>query len=115
VRRLWIAVIILAALSLSPTAAQTTIPLMTVDAVNVGIGAGQGWTLDVTGVVQGEAAPTTRSINFGMYGTADALRLAQYEACHRSLLFALSRPGQYVARIGYQGGNYVCTIALLTP
>jgi hypothetical protein len=107
VRKLSIAVITLAALSLSPTAAQTTTPLMTVDAVNVGFG---GLALQVTGVVQGEATPTTRTVSFGT--TVDALHLALFEACHRSLLFALSRPGQYMARVGYYNE---CTVALITP
>ena len=107
-KSLSIAALALAVFSLSPpqTGAQTQIPLMTVDAVNVGYPQG---TLAVTGVVAGESAPSTRTVDFSF---ADASwKLAHFEACHRSLLFALSKPGQYVARVGPN----ICTVALVAP
>jgi hypothetical protein len=113
VRKLSIAAMALAALSLSPTAAQTTIPFMTVDAVDPGYGYyGPSLGIAVTGVVKGDSTPTTRTVS---YGVADALNLARFEACHRSLLFALSRPGQYVAQVGNTNMVPVCNVAVITP
>jgi len=95
-----------AALSFAPEAgAATTVPFMTVDAVNVTrVG------IMVTGVVEGDAAPSTRTILFSV-NPPDALALSVREACHKALLLALSRPGQYVV----QAYMDTCNVALATP
>jgi hypothetical protein len=102
-----IAAFALALFSLHPVAsAQVATPFMTVDAVNVN---GNDWTLIVTGVVQGEAAPTTRIIKY-MFGS-EAEKIAAREFCHRQLLLALSKPGQYVVQAGYN----LCNVSLVVP
>ena len=95
----------LALLSLSPAAsAQTTVPMMTVDAVTV-----TATAINVTGIAEGGSEPSTRSISFNI-GT-EAQKLWALESCHRSLLLALSKPGQYVARASLN----VCTVSLVAP
>jgi hypothetical protein len=87
--------------------AQTSIAPMTVDEVNV-----RPLSIDVTGVVQGSTTATTRTFSPTIYANTDlAGRSAALDRCHRSLLLALSKPGQYVARIGTD----TCTIALAAP
>jgi high-affinity Fe2+/Pb2+ permease len=92
-KQLSIFTLALALFSLQPTAsAQVSTPFMTVDAVGVGVS-----TLFVTGVIEGQATPSTRQISF--LSTYDATaRAAAIDACHRQLLLALGRPGQYKAR-----------------
>lgn len=92
--------------SLAPAArAQTASLPMTVDGVNV-----TQTTIRVTGVVQGESAPSVRS--FSVYATAsDAVKVGALDRCHRSLLLALAKPGQYVAFIGPD----TCAIELIAP
>lgn len=98
--------VVLAVLSLSPRAgAQTPSPgLMTVDAVEF-FGS---YPVAVTGVVVGEAAPST---HYASFSYNDDLRALRVEACHRALLLALAKPGQYLARVGQN----VCTVALAAP
>lgn len=87
--------------------AQTTITPMTVDEVNVRYRA-----IEVTGVVQGSTTATTRTFAPTIYSSTDqAERSAALDRCYRSLLLALSKPGQYVARIGTES----CSIALAAP
>ncbi|WP_242342059.1 hypothetical protein [Anaeromyxobacter terrae] len=106
-KRLSLAAITLAVLSLSPaTGAQTSLPYMTVDAVNVGTE-----TLQVTGIVQGESSPSTKTVRWTLGNPSDTLKAARLEACHRSLLLALSKPGQYVAQVG----SDCCNVALVAP
>lgn len=105
-RRFAAAVIALAVFSLEPSAlAQSSPPPpMTVDAVGVG---SYGRIL-VTGVADGEAAPSTRTIDFtGSFDNTSAAR----ELCLRLLLAALNKPGQYKVR----AGSNVCTVVLVTP
>ena len=45
-----------------------------------------------------------------MFGT-EAQKAAALDRCHRSLLLALAKPGQYLARIGQE----TCSIALIAP
>jgi len=98
--------IALAVFSPAPEAgAQTPVPFMTVDAVDFG-----NQAIAVTGVVAGDAAPSTRSATFISYGS-ETWNLARLEACHRALLLALAKPGQYLARVG----SNVCTVALAAP
>lgn len=108
-KQLSLAALVLAALSLVPAAgAQTPPPLMTVDAVNVGLAPGT-IKIEVTGVVEGASSPTVRSATFGVSPTV--LDQLVFEACHRSLLLALAKPGQYLARVG----SNVCTVSLIAP
>ncbi len=100
-----IAGLALALFSLAPVAgAQTTIPYMTVEDVALG-----RYSIVVTGVVQGETTTSVRT--FQPVGTIDTAALMQLDRCHRSMLLALSKPGQYVARISSE----TCAIALVTP
>jgi hypothetical protein len=88
-----------------PAAAQTTLAPMTVEAVNVRLGA-----IDVTGVSQG--ATTAHTATFApQYTTDPALKAAALDRCHRSLLLALAKPGQYVARVSQES----CSVALVAP
>jgi hypothetical protein len=106
-KKLWIFSFALAVFSLQPVASAQTAPtpFMTVDAVSVRVDA-----ITVTGVVQGEAAPSTRVMELRTYGT-DAQQAAARELCHRQLLLALSKPGQYVV----QAGPNLCNVALVAP
>jgi hypothetical protein len=100
--QLRLAALALAVFSLTSVAgAQVTPIYMTVDAVSVAPGA-----IAVTGVVQGQSTPTTRSATFAGGDTVSAL-----EACHRMLLLALSKPGQYVADVRMN----LCTVRLVAP
>lgn len=101
----FIAAFALAVLSLQPVAsAQVSVPFMTIDGVAVGTD-----SITVTGVVQGNATPEQRTVTF-MYGT-DGARSAALGACHRQLLLALSKPGQYLV----QAGPNLCNVALAVP
>jgi hypothetical protein len=92
--------------SLAPaTRGQTSVPTMTVDAVTVS----EPGELSVTGIAQGDSVPSTRMATFP-YGS-DATRAAALDRCHRMLLLALSKPGQYVASVG----PGICTVALIKP
>jgi hypothetical protein len=105
-KQIGIAAIALALFSLGPqTSAQTATPFMTIDAVDMGAS-----SIRVTGVADGAAAPSTRTIEFTVYGT-EAQKAAALDACHRRLLLALSRPGQYVV----QAGTNLCKVALVAP
>jgi hypothetical protein len=101
-----IAAIAAGLLCFAPAArAQVVAQDMTVDAVAV-----QAGQIRVTGVPRGQAAPTTVSIQFAL--GSEALQVAALEQCHRMLLLALSKPGQYLLR---QGGLNLCNVGLATP
>lgn len=110
-KQVFVVAVVLAVLSVRPVAeAQGTVPFMTVDAVNVTVG--YNYAIVVTGVVPGESTSSTRSITFRPPGVPDyAQVLASLEICHRQLLLALSRPGQYVV----QAGLNLCNVALVAP
>ncbi len=94
------------AILLQPVASAQSAPqFMTIDAVRVSAG-----NITVIGVAQGQSAQSQQSIQF-VYGTETA-KAAALEACHRQLLLALSRPGQYVLVLPTAGW---CTVALATP
>lgn len=83
--------------------AQALTGYMTVDEIEV-----RGGGVTVTGVVQGDAVASTLSF----HGVGDAtLRAAALEQCHRMLLLALSKPGQYLAFVRAER----CTVALVKP
>jgi len=96
----------LAVFSLQPVAsAQSAGTFMTVDAVNV-----SSTEITVTGVVQGAVTPSNQTITF-FPGISETAQIAARQLCHRQLLLALSRPGQYVVRAGYN----LCNVALVAP
>jgi hypothetical protein len=100
--------IALCAVAFAPRAgAQTAPTFMTIDAVSI---ASTGFGLTVHGVKEGDATGSSSGITF----TTDAPGLAKFEACHRSLLLALSKPGQYVLKL-YGGYSRDCSVALLAP
>lgn len=97
------------AVAFAPAAgAQTAPTFMTIDAVSL---SSAPLGLAVYGVKEGDAAPTSANIAFN----ADAAGLARFEACHRSLLLALSKPGQYVLKLSSTGVAGSCAVALLAP
>lgn len=105
-KQISIAVLVLVLFSLAPAAgAQTTVPYMTVDEVAVTY-----QSIMVTGVVQGSTTSSVRTYTLPS-GITDAQKVAALDRCHRSLLLALSKPGQYVAKIAFD----TCAIALVTP
>jgi len=90
-----------------PASAQTTSPLMTVDAVQ-----SSGVSVTVTGVEEGTATPVARTFEARSAGNiSEARAIAAAEACHRALLLALAKPGQYRARVSFG----TCTVALASP
>ncbi len=98
------AAVALALFSLQPAAtAQVPPAYMTVDAVRF-----NGYELAVTGLVQGDSAPSTRTIS---YSFAEPARTAALEYCQKLLLLALAKPGQYLV----QAGPNLCKLALATP
>lgn len=99
-----IVALVLVAVSLPSAARGQPVTSMSVDAVGIMTDG-----IQVTGVVQGTSTPTTVTVNF-VYGT-DAQRAASMEHCHRMLLLALGKPGQY----HFSGGGSQCVISLVKP
>lgn len=103
--------IILASLLWVPAEAQprTEWNFVAVDSVET-----NGWALHVTGIVQGESAPTTYSFN---YGDDRTFFIVALEACHRNALVAMSKPGQF--RLELRLGQYYeppsCKLIRATP
>lgn len=105
-KQISLAVLVLVLCSVAPAAgAQTGITPMTVDEVAV-----TSSSVAVTGVVQGSTTASVRTYT-PPSALPEAQKLALLDRCHRSLLLALSKPGQYVARIGGE----TCSIALVAP
>ena len=80
-----------------------------VDTVSV-----QNTTVLVTGIVQGEAAPSTWAVR--AYSSTEATAWAAI--CQRSALLAMSKPGQYLLEIQYLSSTYggsVCKLSRVTP
>jgi hypothetical protein len=90
-----------------PTAYPTKI-FATVDAVSV-----MGPYVAVTGIVQGEQAPSSWKVNYS--GSAEANGWAAM--CQRSALIAMSKPGQYLLEIGVPSSLSapVCTLTRVNP
>ncbi len=103
------AALLVAMFSLSapaPGGAQTTPRPMTVEAVTV-----KAISIDVTGVPQGGTGTSTLTFSPMYYGNEAGAKVAALDRCHRSLLLALAKPGQYVATISSES----CTVALVAP
>jgi hypothetical protein len=59
----------------------------------------------VTGVVDGEAAATARSVTFDL-SSGGATAVQNHESCQRLALTALERPGRYRLELTQGRGNY---------
>jgi len=90
-----------------PTAYPTKV-FTAVDAVSV-----MGPYVVVTGIVQGEQAPSSWKVNYS--GSAEANGWAAM--CQRSALIAMSKPGQYLLEIGVPSSLSapVCTLTRVNP
>jgi hypothetical protein len=70
----------------------------------------------VTGVVEGEDAPSTWAVRYETSTTELAMEWAT--ACQRAALVAMSRPGQYLLEIDYEGygtAGSTCRLSRATP
>lgn len=89
--------------------AQATTPykvLVTVDAVQI-----EGGELLVTGIVQGETAPTTWRLMTATYSDPNVLANCQQQA-----LLAMTKPGQYLYGIVYGPMSlYGCKLTRVAP
>lgn len=102
-----LATLALALLLQAPATSAQATGYMTVDAVAV-----SGSILKVTGIAQGQAAATTVEFSGSFYAGLDAAaKAASLEACHRMLVLALSKPGQYLAKVSMGS----CEVALVKP
>lgn len=90
---------------LVPTAAQpqsttpaynTPYPFETVDSYDVRGGPSQ---VVVTGVLQGEAAPTTLTFRYSATSSSSYESPRTFERCERMALLAMSKPGQYLLEL----------------
>jgi hypothetical protein len=90
-------------------AAATPYVLDAVDAVEI-----RGSQLRVTGVVQGDAAPSTVVMDWSYFGTD---RVALMQGCERKALLAMSRPGAYRLTLTQTYTSYlpVCALSRVTP
>ncbi len=105
-RRILVAVVVTLGLGVAAEArAQATGSSMTVDAVTVSQG-----SISVRGVPVGGQAQVTVQVNFSL-STGEATKVAALEECHRMLLLALSKPGQYQ----FRGGTNACEVSLAAP
>jgi hypothetical protein len=108
-----------ALLSAAPASsqAQTSTPppvvFTTVDAVKV-----DHMQLVITGVVQGEAAPSDRAFYFDFsVGSTYSAPYEQRQSCERLALLAMAKPGQYLLEVQPAAyGNYTkCKLSRATP
>lgn len=109
-RKLVLAAAAVVALASRPAAAQTipSVPFanpakvfVTVDAVFMAAS-----FVDVTGVVQGDAVPSTWRAYFLNTTNSDQSAAAAYAAnCQRAAFLAMSRPGQYLFELFSNGGS----------
>lgn len=70
----------------------TTFVFATVDSVDL-----DGNQFQVTGILQGEAAPTTRTFLIPIPG--DGSGVSRTQSCERKALLVMSKPGQYLLEI----------------
>jgi hypothetical protein len=78
-----------------------------IDAVTV-----YGYTLYVSGVVEGEAAPSEWAASFSSSSST-----ANVEACQRMALLAMAKPGAYKLELSHQisAGSGVCRLVRAQP
>jgi hypothetical protein len=103
-------VAISAVLHFTPAEAQTfRSSFVAVDAVETGY-----QRLTITGIVIGEASPTTREFYFS--ATSPSQFEVQLASCVRLALLALNKPGQFVFQVEYvSSGSPKCKLARATP
>jgi hypothetical protein len=98
----------------SPRVSGTTYVFVTVDAVTA-----QGNSIFVTGILKGDAAPSTHSASFYETSGDDAFAALMVSACERKALLAMSKPGQYLLALQDSPGvfmfNSSCTLARVSP
>lgn len=104
------------ALVLATVAAAQTVPspwtltFTAVDAVRVEYN-----SLELTGVLEGEAAPVTRKVRFSM--STSLVALENRQSCERFALAAMAKPGAYVFVIQAPdpGDQPNCTLRRAVP
>ena len=102
-KRIIIAALATACLLLAAEArAQAASWFHTVDSVSVASG-----SLTVTGVAVSDGTAVSRTALFG----SDATSVLMREECHRMLVLALGKPGQYVANLS----SSTCIVKVATP
>ena len=107
-----LALLALAATCLAPASArgQVTYPavhvFVTVDAIEMDA------YLSITGILQGEAQPSTVAFNW-LYSSTFSFR----EECQRAALLAMTKPGQYLfeVRQKYAGALPTCKLTRVNP
>ncbi len=111
--RIAAAALVLLVFSLAPSAGAQIAPLtpITVDEVAITDSA-----VVVFGVPQGGTTSSTLRYTPAP-GLTEAKKSELLDRCHRAMLLALAKPGQYVARIGLDPrvGVSVCSVALSAP
>jgi hypothetical protein len=92
-----------------PAAAQTysSKVFVTVDAIQV-----RGATVYVTGIVQGESAPTTYSM-YGPFSSDASANMVFAQSCQQDALLAMTKPGQYLLELS--ASNYSCKLTRVSP
>jgi hypothetical protein len=119
-KRLVPAFAVVASLLLAPAARSQTAPVgftfTAVDAVTV-----DHTDLEITGILEGESAPVTRTVYFGGFGMqysgTSIVPYEQRQACERLAVAAMARPGFYVLVItlGQMSGYPSCTLRRASP
>jgi len=105
-----LAVVALPALGQSVPSASPSKVFVTVDAVQV-----KYYQVIVTGIVQGEATPSTYYVQLSASDAAASTGFMQ--ACQQQALLAMSKPGQYLLEIA-DGTSYVssrCKLSRVSP
>jgi len=82
-----------------------TVVFVAVDAMQV-----QDNYLVLTGVVEGDAAPSTRFVNFQLSSSYATIAAPNLESCQRLALTAMERPGRYRLEVTQGRGGYVTPI-----
>ncbi len=71
----------------------------------------QSGRLYVSGIKQGEAAPSQEWMNF----TATSVEPGALESCNRMALLAMTRPGQFLFTIDRSGTAHACKLTRVNP
>lgn len=74
--------------------------------------------LTITGVVQGQSAPSTQDYLASQYsGNDDAIWIARLQNCLRLATLAMAKPGAFLFSIGYTDGFpiLICSLSRAVP
>jgi hypothetical protein len=115
-RHLLAAAVVIATLLVPCTANAQTLPsppgkvFATVDSVQV-----EPYRLTITGIIQGEAVPSSYWVQYGGYGDY-AAAWTFVQICQQQALLAMSKPGQYLLDI-YPGSSSLshCKLSRVAP